>query len=134
MAGLLLKIAGVKKPEKKAYEILDSGFAYEKMKEIIKEQGGNSNINPDKMKIGSFSYTYKANKTGKIKEIDNFRISKIARIAGAPKNKEAGIYLYRHEKEKIKKGEKILTIYAKSKTKLKYAKEVLRDFDGIKIS
>ena len=34
----------------------------------------------------------------------------------------------------VKKGEKILTIYAKSKTKLKYAKEVLRDFDGIKIS
>lgn len=133
MASLLLEMAGVKNAKKKAYEILDSGFAYEKMKEIIKAQGGRPKIDPDKIKVGKFNYVHKANRSGRIKSLNNFAIAKIARVAGAPKDPESGIYLCKHEREKVKKGEKIFTIYANSRASLKYAKEILRDFDGIVI-
>lgn len=133
MASLLLKIAGVKNSRKKAYEILDSGFAYEKMKEIIEAQGGNPAVGPDEIPIGKFRHTYKAKKSGRIKNVDNLTIAKLARVAGAPRDKEAGLYLYKHEREKVRKGESIFTIYAKSKAKLRYAKEILREFSGIEI-
>ena len=133
MAAKLLKIGGIKQAKKKAYEILDSGFAYQKMREIIKAQGGNPNISPDKLPVGKYKYTFIAKRSGKLKNIDNMIIAKISRVAGAPKDREAGIYLYKHEREKVKKGEKIFTIYSKSATKLKYAKEILKEFDGIVI-
>ncbi|MEE9525221.1 MAG: AMP phosphorylase [Candidatus Woesearchaeota archaeon] len=133
MAASILKMAGIKNAKVKAKEILDSGSAYEKMKEIIKEQGGNPNIDPDKMRLGKFTYTYKSPKSGKIKDIDNFTISKMARIAGAPRDKEAGLYLYKNERSYVKKGEPIFTLYSDSRTKLNYALHVLKRSDGIKI-
>jgi len=103
------------------------------MKEIIKAQGGNPDIDPDKMKLAKFTYTHKAGKTGRIKDIDNFSINKIARIAGAPRDRVAGIYLYKHERQKVKKGEPLFTIYAHNKVKLGYALNVLKKFGCVKI-
>ena len=54
-------------------------------------------------------------------------ISRIARIAGAPTDKGAGIYLYRHVGEKVKKREKLFTIYAESMHELEYAKDVTKN-------
>ncbi len=133
MAEKLLNTGGIKNAKKKAYEILDSGFAYEKMKEIIRAQGGNPDIEPDRIQLGKHRYTFKAKKSGRLRNIDNMIIAKIARVAGAPKDKGAGIYLYKHEREMVKKGEGLFTIYAKSNTKLKYAKEILKGYDGIVI-
>src|SRR3989344_1883238 len=62
MAGIMLDMAGVKNPEKTAIKILESGAAYAKMKEIIKAQGGNPNIQPEKIKIGKFEYKVLAGK------------------------------------------------------------------------
>lgn len=133
LATLMLEMAGKKNAQKLATEILNSGQAYKKMKEIIKLQGGNPNIRPEEIKIGKFTYTYKSPKTGTIKDIDNHEIARIARIAGAPEDKEAGIYLFKHENEKVKKGEALMTIHAKSKVKLKYAIKNLILLDGIKV-
>jgi len=121
MAGLMLKMGCIKKPHEKAREILDSGLAFKKMKQIIKLQGGKCNVKPEDIHVGRFSYNLKAKKKGKIYDINNALISSLARIAGAPKNKGAGIYLYKHEFEEVEKGEKIFTIYAENKKRLKYA-------------
>jgi len=51
----------------------------------------------------------------------------IAKFAGSPIAKGAGIYLYKHEHEKVRKGEKILKVYAESAIKLEAAKQVFRD-------
>lgn len=133
MAAKLLRIAGVKNAKKKVVDILNSGLAYKKMQEIIKAQGGNPDINPDKIPIGRYAYTFKAKKSGRIADIDNITISKVARVAGAPKDKEAGIYLYKHENQKVKKGEPVFTVYAKSPKKLKFALEMLGRIGGIYI-
>lgn len=120
------KIFKITKTKANAKSILESGLAYEKIKEIIKAQKGKSSKTPEDLKLGEYKYDYKSSKKGKIIEIDNKKINKIARLAGTPKDKEAGIYLYKHLNEKIKKGEKIFTIYSQNKEKLEYAKSFLK--------
>jgi len=133
MAGIMLEMGGKARMGdgfRKALEIVDSGAAYKKMMEIIKAQGGKE-INPDKIKIGKLRYEFKANKSGTVKYLDNNSISKIARSAGAPLDASAGVYLHKHVKDRVKKGEKILTIYAENKQKLSYAIDVLKKTDGV---
>jgi AMP phosphorylase len=134
MAAEIMKMIGLKNAEKKAKQILDSGLAYKKMKQIIRAQGGNPNVDPDKIRLGTNTYTLKAWKSGVIMNIDNITIAKMARIAGAPRDKEAGIYLYKHEKQKVKKGEPIFTVYSDSKVKLQYALNIMKRINGITIS
>lgn len=95
-------------------EILNSGKAFDKFKEIIEAQGGK--IIP--LKVSKFSKDILAPRSGKIIEIDNKKINNIARVAGCPADKYAGLYLHKKVKDRIKKGEKIITIYAQSKVRL----------------
>ncbi len=126
LAGEILEITKKsKKGEGKilAKKILDSGKAYKKFSEIIRAQGGKiKEIHLSKIKEDFF-----VKKEGKIKSIDNLEINLLARVAGCPIDKYAGVYLHHHVGEKVKKGEKILTIYAESKSRLeeaiKYYKE-----------
>jgi len=133
MAGEIMKMVGVRKPHKKARQILESGFAYQKMKEIIKAQGGNPNIDPDKLRLGRHAHTYHAPKAGLINDIDNITIAKMARIAGAPKDSQAGLYLYKHEGQRVTKGEPIFTLYADNAEKLHYALHILERIGGVTI-
>jgi len=124
LSGKLFELTGKSKEgegEKMAREILDSGKALKKFSEIIKAQGGTV----DHLKPAKFKKNILATKTGKILWIDNKKINSLARIAGSPLDKAAGLYLHKHVGEKIKKGEKILTIYSESKTRLR---ESLRFF------
>ncbi|MBI2670934.1 thymidine phosphorylase [Candidatus Woesearchaeota archaeon] len=133
MASLILGMAGIKNPLEKAKFILESGLAYKKMKEIIKSQLGNPNISPNRLKLGKYRYNFKAHKNGIIKEISNELLSKIARTAGSPIDKEAGIYLNFHVKDKVKKGDTMFTIYSKNPKKLQFAKIFLKANNLIKI-
>jgi thymidine phosphorylase len=120
LAGELLEMTGKAKKnqgEKMAQEILCSGKAFEKFKEIIKAQKGQiKNLEPAK-----FRQKIKSKKSGTIKEIDNKKINALARVAGCPADKTAGIYLLRHVGDKIKKGDTLLTLYSKSKNRLNEA-------------
>ena len=62
----------------------------------------------------------------KQKNLDNLIISRIARVAGAPKDKGAGIYLYKHVGDKVKRGDKLFTIYSESRHEFEYAKDVAK--------
>ena len=120
LAGKLLEMTKKAKTGqgiKKAEEILSSGEAYKKFKQIIQAQGGAIK----KLIPGKFKRNLFANKTGKILKINNKAINLLARIAGCPTDKSAGIYLYAHKDNKIKKNEKILTIYSESESRLNEA-------------
>ncbi len=133
MAGLMLEMGGKARKGsgfKMALDIIKSGRAYKKMAEIIKAQGGKE-IEPGKIKLAPISYDYLAYKSGVIKEISNRAISKIARIAGAPEDKGAGIYLHKHANGKVKKGDILYTVYSQSKDKLVYAKDALKKIENI---
>ena len=126
MAYEIFRMAGIKEGKKKILEILNSGKAYSKMKEIIKAQQGNI-FDPKQIKIGKFKYDVKSNKNGIITKIDNRIISRIARIAGAPLDKGAGIYLHKHVRSNVKKNDKLFTIYSESGQKLNFAKESVKN-------
>ncbi len=126
MCANIFNMVGLKDGHKKASEILNSGKAYQKMIEIIKAQGGKE-IPAEDIKIGKNSYDILSTKKGIVKEIDNKLISRIARIAGAPHDKGAGIYLHKHVGDKIKKGEKLFTIYADGMHEFEYAKDVAKN-------
>ena len=129
MCSNIFAMINVKNGYKKSLEILSSGKAYQKMIEIVKAQGGKE-IAAEDIKIGRFSYDVTSAKSGKVAEIDNVAISKIARIAGAPAAKGAGIYLYKHVGDKVKRGERLFTIYSESKREFDYAKDASMEFSG----
>jgi thymidine phosphorylase len=125
MAAELFTLAGRKNGYAVAKEFLTSGKAYAQMKKIIKMQGGNPDITPEKIVIDEFTYDVTAVKSGKIRHFNNLAIAKIARLAGAPQNKGAGIYLYKHLNDIVKKGDVLFTIYAGSQAKLDYIKQMM---------
>ena len=135
LAGLMLEMGKKAKKgegEKLAKEILESGKAYSKFIGIIKAQGGKE-ISPDKLKLAKYKRNIKAEKRGKIMHIDNSAIAKVARIAGAPVDKEAGIYLHVRKNMKVKKGELLFTIYSNSKAKLRFAVNTFKEIGGVVI-
>lgn len=100
-----------------AKQILDSGKAWIKFQEIIRAQHGKIK----RLAPGKYRYIIRAQKTGKIEHIDNKFINDLARAAGCPEDKSAGIYFYK-KLDKIKNREKILCVYATSEEKLEHAK------------
>lgn len=120
------------KDRKLAKELLESGRAYKKMVQIIKAQGKKI-IEPGRIKPAKIKYDYKARKSGKIEYIDNSTISRVARLAGAPQDKTSGIYLYKHKRERIKRGEIIFTVYSNNKQKMDFALDALKKGDGVVI-
>ena len=125
MCADIFSMVGVKDGHKKALEILDSGKAYQKIVEIIKSQKGKETAAED-IPVGKFCCDFTSTKTGAVKRIDNSSVSRIARIAGAPRDKGAGIYLYKHVGDKVKRGERLYTIYSESKHEFEYANDVAR--------
>lgn len=136
IAGKVLELA--EKVERgKGYEVaehfIDSGKALAKMKEIIELQGGNPKVNSNDMPIGQYKYEVKAERGGKISHIDNKTVSKIARIAGAPGDKGAGIYLYRLKGDKVEPGDLLFTIHSESEAKLEFAVKALENLEPVEL-
>ena len=111
-----------------AQEILESGKALAKMNQIITAQGRQK-----KPELGKHHAPVYASKTGKILEIDNEIIAKVARIAGAPDDKGAGLYLTKKISDKVRKGDLLYTVYAESEFKLGLAKEFLANGNGYRV-
>jgi len=133
LAGQLLELANkVKKGQgkKKAEEILSSGQAFNKFKEIIEAQGGSI---PKKLIFGEYKHDILSSKSGRVIEINNYFINLLARSAGCPLDKYSGVYLYVHKGDKVKNNQKILTIYAQSKLRLKEAINFYKENEIIKI-
>jgi len=131
MAGILLEMVG-KAPRgsgrSMANKILGSGDALKKMREIIEAQGGDPKIRAIDISIGSNFIDIFAKEEGRIHFMNNKSISAIARAAGAPADKGAGIYLHVDKGDKIKKGQKLFTIYAESERKLALAQEMAETY------
>jgi putative thymidine phosphorylase len=122
MAGILLEMGG-KAAKNKGYalaeKILTSGKAKRKFEQIIQAQG------PSKLELRAGKYNFKvdAEKSGTIKEVNNKLISKIARMAGAPIDKYAGILILKTTGDKVKKGDILFEVYSDSKSRLEEIQE-----------
>ncbi len=128
MAGLLLEMAGKYKKGSgldAATGLLESGKAWKKMKEIIEAQG--KVLLPA---LGKYRFVVRSQNAGRVQEIDNDTIAKIARVAGAPVDKGSGIYLHRKLHQPVQRNEALYIIYAESAFNLRQAKEFVKERNG----
>jgi AMP phosphorylase len=132
LAGIILEMVAKAKPgfgEQLAREALYSGRAFKKFNEIISAQGKKLvDLRPAKLK-----HEIKSSASGKIISINNKTINLLGRTLGCPVDKASGIYLRKHNGDKINKGEILLTFYAESDKKLKEAVRFFNETKPIKI-
>ncbi len=136
LAGIMLELGGAAAPglgREIAAEILKSGKAYRKMREIIEAQGGNPDVKPADIPIGDKKEIVLAPHSGYVTQIYNQRINDIARAAGAPRDKGAGLRLLRKKEGKVDGGEPLFEIYAEHEAKLDEALATAKRQPPIKI-
>ena len=140
LAGKLLDLCFADTPGKKnlvgeevAKEILISGRALTKMREIIKIQGGNPAVASDHLRPAKYVYEVKTPKKGHVHAIDNQQITVICRILGCPTDKKAGIYLNRKLDETMDTGDILCTLYSSDKWRLKEAVETIKNIPIYKV-
>lgn len=133
LAGKLLDIcfsdSNIKKSgEEEAKNILMSGLALKKFKEIVKAQHGDGDISSHTLQIKSHKKVIRSLQSGKIIEINNYNLNILAKILGAPADKYAGIYLIRKLDEIISRKEELMILHSSNYYKLKEAEVSLRHF------
>lgn len=130
LASEMLSMVGEKNARQKVLEVLDSGKAHAKFREICIAQGGRKHF---KIPHARHFFDISSSKDGEVMQINNKLISRIARIAGAPEDKAAGLYLRVHCGDKVKKGNVLFTIHAHNKLKMENAKRIAREYESITI-
>lgn len=121
LAGILLEMGGAAPKgggKAMAVETLRSGKALLKLKEIIEAQGGDPKISYKDINPGEHRGELLSPADGYVIEFDNKRIVEIARIAGAPLDIGAGVWIHRKKGEQVKKGEPLITIFSDKSWKL----------------
>ena len=119
LAGALLELsgrAGDGMGTALAAGILDSGRAWEKFQRICEAQGG--------MRTPPQSTHRKdltATSDGKVSGIDNRRLARLAKLAGAPEDKAAGIDLHVRVGDTVTRGTPLFTLHAQASGELAYA-------------
>ena len=117
--------------KKYAQGILDSGRALDKFWDIAMAQGATKRIQAKDIKPAKLSFDVLSDRTGTINYISNRALVTIARALGNPKIKDAGMRLYKLPGENVKKGEKLMTIYADTQNRLENGKSLALDLDNI---
>ncbi|MGY4314129.1 putative thymidine phosphorylase [Bradyrhizobium sp. JR3.5] len=101
----------------RARELLDSGAALKKMQEIIDAQGP-CHCRAD---IGKLTFDIIAADDGEVADINCLQLNRLARTAGAPIDKGAGIKLFRKVGDRVEKGQPLYRIYAFDQSELDLA-------------
>jgi len=124
LTGMMFELAGVASQgqgKEMAEATIRSGKALAKMREIIAAQGGNPNVRPEDIPVGSHIGEIKAQYTGYVTRVSNAALVEIARAAGAPAEKGAGFEIEGKVGHFVKKGDVILRIYAERESRLEVA-------------
>ena len=118
MLDLALNI-GIEKAKQQALNILDKGDAWRKFLEIVEAQGGLKTL-PDG---NAFHHTEYFERSGIVVSVDNRRLSRLAKLAGAPDDPGAGLRLHFNVGDEVKAGDSLFTLYSDSHGEETYAME-----------
>lgn len=124
LAGILLELGGAATKNEgyaMARKTLKSGAAFKKFQEIITAQGGDPKLSSAKLLPGKFHADILSPTHGYIESIHNKKLVQIARAAGAPRDKGAGLYLHFKKGRRVEEGEALYTIYAEHEHRLQAA-------------
>ncbi len=136
MAGKLLELCNkveVGRGYSVAEGLVNSGKALAKFREIIGLQGGNPKVKTSDIQVGQYTHTITSDVSGSIFHIDNKVMSKTARIAGAPRDKGAGVLIHRMRGDRVEKGDKLFTVFSESEAKLDFALKALKELEPIEM-
>lgn len=114
--------------ERIARDILDSGRALERMNAIIEAQGRRTPPPP-----AALCAEVAAPEDGVVVALDNWRLARIARLAGAPQVPAAGLDLLRKLGEPVRRGEPLYRIHAQFEADLGFARAHAEQDSGYRI-
>lgn len=145
LGAYMIRLAGLgenlEENKKQMLENIQNGKAFNKLKQMVQNQGGDISYleNTDKFEKAQFTEEILASQDGYIQEINAEEIGKVACNLGAGRIKKednidyaVGIELDKKVGTKVQKGEILGKIHANDTTKLEIAKKQLNDI--IKIS
>lgn len=112
-----------------ARDILDSGRALTKLNAIIDAQGRAAELPP----LARLAHVVESPAAGSVTAIDCERMARIARLAGAPKVKGAGVDLLKKLGDGVERGEPLYRIHADTPTELAFARDVAARASGFAI-
>lgn len=114
----------------RARELLESGQALAAMERIIEAQGRSDVTYP----LGQLVREMTAEMDGTVAAIDCYRLNRIARLAGAPMDKGAGIDLLKKVGDRVRQGEPLYRIHACMPSDFNFAVDFAEEDDGFTIS
>ncbi|MEZ5644152.1 MAG: thymidine phosphorylase family protein [Burkholderiaceae bacterium] len=115
-----------------ARDILESGRALASMQAIIEAQGGRG-FDHQHPPLGALSFEMLAEEDGTVVGIDNLQMAQIARLAGAPKVKAAGVDLLHKLGDQVQRGEPLYRVHASYPADLEFARQVCLRRNGYQI-
>ena len=113
-------------------ELVESGKAIAKFRELIEAQGGDSKVidDYDKFDLPEYKVECESKKTGYVQNIDAYKIAYACKMLGAGRDKKTdpidysvGIYLNKKSCEAVNKGDILYTIYSNDPEKTKIAQK-----------
>ena len=134
LAGLLFEMMGIKNGTQKAKDIIKSGKAEKKLREIIAAQGGNPDVRPEDIELGTKTIQVQSAEAGRVQWINNRAMAQIAREAGAPKNRGAGVLLNKKLGDKVAEDEVLYTIFSENSQKLNSAATLAKNLNPIGVT
>jgi thymidine phosphorylase len=119
LAGALLELGGVAavgEGVRLARQTVNDGRAWKKFQRICEAQGG-MRVPP----VATQQHPLTAPNAGTVVSIDNRRIARLAKLAGAPEAKAAGIDLHVQLGDRIEAGQPVCVVHADTPGELHYA-------------
>ena len=113
-----------------ARDILETGRAMAKMQSIIAAQGMNS----DPLTLGGLVMEISATEAGFVSEINNLQMARIARLAGAPMDKGAGVDLLKKMGDPVEIGDVLYRIHAEFPSDFDFAVDLTKKDIGFRIA
>ncbi|MGQ0525891.1 MAG: thymidine phosphorylase family protein [Betaproteobacteria bacterium] len=123
LAGEILELAGqcaAGRGITLAQEIVEDGRAWRKFQAICEAQGGMR-----EPPVARYTEPVTARISGKVAGIDNRRLARVAKLAGAPSAPAAGLELHAPLGTTVARGEPLFTIHAETPGELAYALDYL---------
>ncbi len=112
-----------------ARDILESGRALAKMRDIIAAQGA-TGFNHNDFPSARLTHKVVAPHDGMVTAIDNLLIAQVARLAGAPKVRNAGVELVCKLGARVKAGDTLYEVHADFASDLMFAKQLCAKRSG----
>ena len=119
LAGEILELGGtatIGDGGQLARSILDDGRAWRKFQAICEAQGGMR-----EPPIAAYTQPVNAKRAGRAVRIDNRRLARIAKLAGAPSSPAAGLELHAPAGTVVERGQPLFTVHAEATGELAYA-------------